>query len=174
MCAMATELDQQLRLEPFDPRQAASIAGWVETDRDLRWLAPSTPPPLTDAKVIGWQTSGRDTFVLTRDGNPESLGYGELNPMRREVNHFWLGHVIIRPDQRGQGVGRALVQALVDHAFRQLHAKEVSLIVFPDNLAAVQCYVRSGFTVVGEEYPRFGRNGHREKLLRLENKAPSK
>ncbi|MGB2985910.1 MAG: GNAT family N-acetyltransferase [Phycisphaerae bacterium] len=164
---MATQLREQLHLEVFDPRYAATIAQWTETDEQLRWLAPSTHPPLTAEKVIGWKKPTGDAFLLTRKGDAEPVGYGELNPMRREVDHLWLGHVVIRPDQRGRGTGQAFVRALLDHAFDRCCAGRVSLIVFPDNTVAIQCYVRAGFTIIGDEYHRFGGIGPRYRFLRL-------
>lgn len=162
----------QLRLRPFDPLYATEITRWVETEQELRWLAPSTPQPLTADKVAGWKKPGGSALVLTRNGNAEPIGYGELNPMHKETHHLWLGHVMIRPDQRGRGAGQALVRALVKCAFNQLFATRVSLIVFPDNTTAVRCYRRVGFSIVGREYHRFGGAGTRDRLLRLEIKAP--
>ena len=161
----------QLRLRPFDPLYAAQISQWVETEEQLRWLAPSTQPPLTAAKVVGWTKPGGEAFLLTREGDAKPIGYGELNPMRGTVGHLWLGHVVVRPDQRDRGAGQALVRALLDRAFNTLLAGRVSLIVFPDNVAALQCYRRVGFALMGEEYHRFGGAGPKHRLFRLEIKA---
>jgi len=156
------------RLGPFDPSYAAEIASWVTTPEEAHWLAPATDPPLTEAKVLGWIESGRRPFLFTREEERLPLGYGELNAMRGRVDHLWLGHVVVRPDQRGKGTGGALVAALLAEAFGPQAVTRVSLIVFPDNTAALQCYVRAGFVQVGEEWHRFGRSGPKQRLLRLE------
>ena len=88
--------------------------------------------------------------------------------MRREPGHLWLGHLVVRPDQRGKGAGQVLVRALLAYASERHLASRVSLIVFPDNTAALKCYRRVGFTIVGEEYHQFGDVGPRRRLLRLE------
>ncbi len=163
-----TEQLTQFILRAFDPRYAAVIAQWVESQEELRWLAPSTKGPLTALKVSAWKRAGRRAFMLTADDAPEPVGYGELSPMRADPTHFWIGHVIVRPDQRGRGAGRALVRALLDQSFRQLFAKRVSLVVFPDNKAAIDCYRRVGFRIVAEEFHRFGGRGPAHRLLRLE------
>lgn len=54
-----------------------------------------------------------------------------------------------RPDTQGRGVGRMLLDALLDHA-RELGAADVLLEVRVDNEAALRLYERAGFE-------RFGR-----------------
>ena len=162
----------RLRLRPFNEGHGSTIAGWVQTARQLLWLAPATEMPLTAEKVVGWTRPTGQAFILTRDGHDTPLGYGELNPMRRQPRHLWLGHAIVCPDQRGRGIGQALVQALVDHAFDRLGADRISLIVFPENVAAIECYKRVGFIPVGHEYHRFGQSSKRHRFLRLEFLPP--
>ena len=133
------------RLAPFRPWHAQTIARWIQTTQQLRWLAPSTRPPLTAEKILAWKKSGGDAFVLVKGGDGSPLGYGEINPMRRGGEHVWLGHVIVRPDRRGRGMGSILLRALLAEAFEQRNATRVALIVYPDNLPALRCYRRAGF-----------------------------
>lgn len=131
-------------------------------------MAPSTSLPLTANKVITWKRPGGRALVLIHAGDSRPLGYGELNPLRADPAHLWLGHVIVRPDQRGRGAGQALVRALLEFAAERLFARNVSLIVFPENKAAIKCYRRVGFSIAGEEYHRFGGVGPRHRFLRLD------
>ena len=167
-CWFKSSPGHSLRLEPFTPLYAPTVATWVNTDEELRWLAPSTPPPLTAAKVAGWLRPGRRAFVLIQEGDETPVGYAELNPMRRDPNHLWIGHVIIRPDRRGRRLGQSFVQRLVANAFADEAVTRISLIVFPDNTAAVECYRRVGFSFAGEEYHRFGESEPLERMVRLE------
>ena len=155
-------------LRPFEPDDAREGARWVRTKRDLQWLAPGTAPPLTAEKVIAWKKPGGQAFALTVNDSSEPIGYGELNPMGGENGHWWIGHVIVRPDLRGRGLGQAFVRALLDHAFHELAADRVSLIVFPGNRAALDCYRRVGFAPMSEEFHQFGQGGAKNRLLRLE------
>ena len=108
-------------------------------------------------------------------GVPAGQGVGnaadELSPMRREPDHYWLGHVLIRPGLRGRGLGNRLVVGLVEYAFERLSARRISLIVFPDNRPAIECYCAQGFTLVGDEFHRFVDMGPKEHLLRYELRA---
>jgi RimJ/RimL family protein N-acetyltransferase len=129
--------------------------------------------PLTAEKIIGWHQPGRKAFVLVEEPHASPLGYAELNPMRRDPGHFWLGHAIVRPDLRKRGIGKMFVRALVRHAFERLGAERISLIVFPENTAAVECYRRVGFIPVREEYHEFGTKRTRHRFLRLEIRRSS-
>lgn len=161
-------IGHEWRLTPFQSWHAPTIARWVQTPQQLRWLAPGTSPPLTAEKIMGWHKSGGTAFVLVKGGEGPPWGYGEINPMPGGGGHVWLGHVIVRPDQRGRGLGSYLLRALLAEAFERQNATRVALIVFPDNLAALRCYRRAGFNLSGEEHHQFGNAGPTHRLLRLE------
>ena len=165
-------------LVPFCERHAADICRWANTDQEVRWLAPSTSPPLTPEKVLAWLRPGGYAYVYRPitpavanvnhpdESSTEPLAYGELNPMPNETLHWWLGHCVVRPGLRGRGIGLQFVRELLGKAFGLHAARRVSLIVFPDNEPAIRCYRRAGFVQIGQEFHSF--REPREKLLRLE------
>ena len=158
-------------LRPFVPSNAASIAGWVDTAEQMRWVAPSTMLPLTAEKVIRWKKPGGQAYTLVSSDSSESsdiMAYGELNPMRQVPTDLWLGHLIVRPDHRGRGVGKTLVMGLLERAFQHYDAQRVLLVVFPDNRVAIECYCRCGFQIIREECHSFVVDGPKHRLLRLE------
>ena len=154
-------------LGDFDPLMAPTLATWVRDANELFWLAPSMPPPLTAAKVLNWQNSDVSAMVLKRDQTTEPLGYLELNLMPSQVKHLWMGHCIIRPERRGCGLGRLMVGMALDEAFVRRQAESVSLVVFPDNLAAVECYRSVGFLTVGEQFKEFQASPQTHRMLRM-------
>ncbi len=172
MSDKATSQSRRLRLRPFHHWYASVVAQWAGTPEQLRLLAPGTAPPLTAAKVARWTKPAGHALLLTRDGDARPIGYGELNPMRLERDHLWLGHVVVCPQERGKGIGQAFVRELVSYAFDPLCAKRISLIVFPGNAPAIKCYRRVGFVNVGEESHDFNGTGRKHRLLRFEIKPP--
>ena len=88
---------------------------------------------------LAWQGDMTIGFVLARD-----LG--------DECEILSLGVV---PESRGQGVGRALLRAVIDEAERQGRPSAV-LEVAADNAAARALYARAGFVAVGHR-PRYYR-----------------
>jgi len=158
---------------PFQDADAPVVAKWVRSNEELRFLAPGTQPPLNKEKISGWQLPRGRSYVgrIDADGPCETEGpivaYGELNLIASERSHLWLGHCIVDPALRRQGVGGRFVTALLEEAFGRLAADKVSLIVFPENGPAIRCYLKAGFEQTGEEWHSF-RGGPNERLLRLE------
>ena len=121
-----------------------------------------------------WKKPGGSAFVLVKGGDGSPRGYGEINLMRGGGEYLWLGHVVVRPDQRGRGLGSTLLRALLVEAFERRNATRVALIVFPENLAALRCYRRVGFSLSGEEHHQFSDGGPTHRLLRLEITRPTR
>ena len=154
-------------LAPFDRLMAPVVAGWARDGRDLFWLAPSTPAPLTAAKVVGWAGPDGGPRLFRRDDVLEPLGYLELNPMPGQPGHHWLGHCVIRQDQRGTGLGRLMIQLVLTEAFEARGARQISLMVFPENLAAYRCYVRTGFHEINNQYKYFPTTGRQYRMVQM-------
>ncbi|MEK6676447.1 MAG: GNAT family protein [Planctomycetota bacterium] len=171
MSIVAGHVNVELRIRLFTAADSSVIVDWVRSDSELHWLAPSLDPPLTDAKVLSWLKPNGSAFIAESDSSDGPIAYGELNPMSADPGHLWLGHCLVRPDQRGLGIGREFVRVLLRDAFEHQSAHRVSLVVFPGNHSAIHCYLSVGFTFAGEEFHHFRRN-HRERLLRLEAKPP--
>ncbi len=157
----------QFALSAYDSLYAPLVSGWVRGLRELEWLAPATDPPLTAAKVQAWGRNGGNRYLYWQGPAWQPLGYAELNPMPDRPHDFWIGHFIIAPDARGGGRGRQFFQSLLCHAFIQLGAKEVLLIVSPDNVRAIQCYEASGMTPAGRETKYFRNRRRRYEFVRM-------
>ncbi|MFM9968230.1 MAG: GNAT family N-acetyltransferase [Burkholderiales bacterium] len=155
-------------VRPFDTQSVVEILSWVRGDAELCRLAPGTPPPLTIEKIQAWHKPGSAVYALHADAGAAMIGYAELNPMRDEPRHFWLGHILIKPDLRGKGWGRALVTEMVRIAFEERDALRVSLLVFPDNEPALRCYRALGFVERGAEVHLFPATQKTHRMLRLE------
>jgi RimJ/RimL family protein N-acetyltransferase len=157
----------ELRLEPFDPAQAERVAGWVRNEREAYWFAPKTTPPIAARDIRGWGVAGHEQLQLLPAGAKEPVAYGELNALHGAHGQYWLGHLIVDPGLRGQGIGQVLTRLLLNRAFRQLRARRVSLVVFPDNATAIACYRAAGMREDGFEEHDLPAYGARARLLRM-------
>jgi RimJ/RimL family protein N-acetyltransferase len=169
---MAATETATLHLRRFLPRDAQTVADWVEDDRELLWLAPSTPAPLTAEKVLAWTQERGKPFVMCGEDEEVPLGYAELNPLRNRANHRWIGHIILAPAWRRRGLGVSFIRLLLDHAFHDLRADLVSLIVFPNNRQAIRCYLEAGFKFQEEQYHQFGQPAKSYRMLHLVSAPP--
>lgn len=87
------------------------------------------------------------SFCLRNPGG-EFAAFGQLGS---RYNRSHLARLIVKPDLRGQGVGRKLLEMMIDVAGQQQDHAEVCLFVYKDNVPAYQCYRALGFEV--QEYP---------------------
>ncbi len=98
------------------------------------------------------------SFVAEIDGKiVGNLGFEICkNPRRRHAGSFGMG---VMDDHQGQGVGSALLSALIELADQWLNLRRIELTVYTDNEAAVALYKKFGFVVEGECADFAFRNG---------------
>ena len=70
----------------------------------------------------------------------------------KERHRGWMIQVYVRPDQRGTGMSKALVEHLIEHA--RHHVVQVHLGVWAENEPAIRLYQKLGFETYGTE-PRY-------------------
>jgi ribosomal protein S18 acetylase RimI-like enzyme len=100
---------------------------------------------------FGLDRRGSGHFVLGAWGGTHLIGaIGCERELRRKVQH--IGHVIgmmVRPEARGRGVGRDLLDACVAEARRAPGLEMLTLTVTAGNAAAIALYESSGFVAYG-------------------------
>lgn len=122
----------------------------------LRWeWARAAHPTLTAepdhefvAAVREWMDDAtRAVWVATADqpvGMVCLTEYTRMPSPSQSAGGRWgyLGHLYVRPEARGDGVGEALVRALLAESVRRGHAK----VVLSPTAASIPVYTRCGFT----------------------------
>jgi ribosomal protein S18 acetylase RimI-like enzyme len=84
--------------------------------------------------------------LRTPDG--KFAAFGQLGA-RYDRAH--LARLITHPAMRGRGVGRRLIEGLIDEARHEQNFSKVALFVYRDNQPAYQCYLALGFEI--QAYP---------------------
>jgi putative acetyltransferase len=146
---MKTEAQTIRRAHPDD---APAVAAWMADPAVFSQLL-QMPHPSVEmwrerlaANKVG---SGEVALVAVRDGQP--VGLASLHEPRavwRRRHAMGLG-ISVATHAHGQGVGSALMQALLDHADRWANLLRVELTVFADNARAIALYRRFGFEEEG-------------------------
>jgi len=154
-------------MSAYDNLYAARLASWVGSESELTWLAPGTVPPLSAAKVAKWGERAEHRLLFWHDTCVDPIGYGELNKMPADPDQMWIGHCILDPAVRGRGFGERFVHALLTRAFDALAAQAVVLVVFPENAAAIRCYLKNGMVITGREEKYFKSTRRRHEFLRM-------
>lgn len=94
---------------------------------------------------------GRTDFVLVAERDGRMLGSAGLHPtgaaLRRR--HAAVLGISVAAEAQGQGVGRALLQALCDYADRWAQLLRLELTVYTDNERAIRLYRSLGFEQEG-------------------------
>jgi L-phenylalanine/L-methionine N-acetyltransferase len=121
----------------------------------------------------------RGIYQLVAECDGRVVGFGELvtHPDEARMRHVGeVNMVATHADWTGKGVGRALLEAMIDLADNWLNLARLALFVFTDNTHAVRLYERLGFAIEGT-MPRmgFGAGGWMDAYLmgRLHDRPPT-
>ena len=86
-----------------------------------------------------WQEVSSWSLV---DEPGDMVGFGQFY---QRYGRMHLARLAVSPERRGQGVGRALVDAIMRVAAEDLGLDDYGLYVYTDNDAAIRCYRAAGF-----------------------------
>jgi len=117
----------------------------------LQWAGPKYTYPLdvsqlkeTLAKTTDEQPSFK-VLKAIRSNTSETVGHIQLMDIDYSTASCVLGRVLIFPDHRGNGLGKAMVRLAVKDAFEKLGLDEIRLNVFDFNEIAIATYKSIGF-----------------------------
>lgn len=150
-------------LTPVQPGPAGSDADWAAAV-ELYRAAFSRPPYLegitaadAEAALTGLRQRGGEVLLVHDRGEVVALAGGE----RREPDRYHLDQLAVRPDRQGDGLGRALLAAVLDHPPVRAAAC-VEVWTKDDNHPALALYQKHGFVPDGAAIvvPRTNVEGH--------------
>jgi ribosomal protein S18 acetylase RimI-like enzyme len=134
-------------VRPVGPGDLAA-AGRLLDDFNTEFGEP-TPGPGFLAGRLGELLDGGDTAVLVAGdgtGGPDGLAVLRFRPAIWSGGlECYLAELYVVPDRRGRGIGRALVEAVLDEA-RQRGADTIDLGTDETDSVARHLYERLGFT----------------------------
>lgn len=132
-----------IRLRPYKVTDANVILSWCQEKKAFyQWTA----------GVLGDYPIAQNEFGFVESLMPFTafdetgiVGFFTLRSPNELTDELRFGFVIVNPDKRGNGYGKAMLQLGLKFAFEIYGAKRVSLGVFENNLSAYNCYKAVGF-----------------------------
>lgn len=103
------------------------------------------------------------TFVATLDG--QLVGMAGLHVNSRKARHTGSLGIMVHDQFQGRGIGRKLMEALLDTADNYLGLVRVELEVYPDNARAIRLYEDLGFEHEGRKRKAVWRHGEHQDML---------
>lgn len=130
----------RVNLRPLIAGDAAALTRIHGTDEVRRWWAEPGPEfPFDEPEATRW--------TIEVDGEVAGLieFHEEPEPRYRHASI----DLFLDPRRHGQGIGTEAVRRVVDHLIRERGHHRITIDPAADNVAAIRCYEKVGFTVVG-------------------------
>ena len=143
-----------LRIRPYKESDANSIISWIKNERIFRfWSADRfISYPITPDDLIQQYEDAKDLVFYHFTAYDEQGIAGHFNirfPDENDIDTVRLGFVILDDSRRGQGLGKEMIMLALRYSFEIMKAKKVTIGVFAENEAALNCYLRAGFNDTG-------------------------
>ncbi len=159
----------QLTHRPVEEHDIPMICGFPQGEEELFFLFPKASYPLSPEQLQDAIASRSDSTVVELDGKVA----GFANFYRWETGGCCaIGNVMVSPAARGRGVGRCLIQHMVDLAFTKHLAAEVTVSCFNQNHAGLLFYPKLGFQPYAVE-ERQDKKGNRVALIHMRLLRPA-
>lgn len=143
---------ERVALRRYKESELQQILLWY-MDRDLNRLAgfAYNEPNISKVRSNMLSAFGKDPMNLVIEylETGEAIGTIQLYDINRYDGNCMLGIRIGSKDYQGKGLGTEAIMLLVNHAFKDLNLKRVSLKVYDYNEYAIKCYLKTGFEVEG-------------------------
>ncbi len=132
-----------IRIRPYKAADANTILSWCQDEKAFyQWTAgvlgnfPITQNEFSFVESLMAFTAFDETGIV---------GFFTLRNPNKSLDEIRFGFVIVDPDRRGKGYGKAMLKLGLKFAFEIYGAKKASLGVFENNLSAYYCYKTVGF-----------------------------
>lgn len=137
------EGDIMLRIRPYKAADADTILSWCKEEKAFyQWTAGVLGSyPITQAEFNFVEA----LMPFTAFDETGIVGFFILRTPKESQDELRFGFVIVSPDKRGTGCGKAMLRLGLKFAFELYGAQIVTLGVFENNPSAYYCYKAVGF-----------------------------
>jgi RimJ/RimL family protein N-acetyltransferase len=133
-------------LIPYTSMYSDLVRSWIDSEEChySLCLGKGFPPP--HDIVESWQKEGIKSYLMYFENKP--VAYAEFwdKPFDLAVE---IAHLLVEPARRSQGYGTRMLELMFDKATERNDIASVHLNLFVQNKAALNCYLKAGFELVG-------------------------
>jgi RimJ/RimL family protein N-acetyltransferase len=147
-----------IRLEPFTNKDFLRLIKWMDSERELiQFAGPIFSYPLTENQLTEYlNKEGLIPKKIIDIESDEIIGHCELN-FRNEFPR--LSRILIgNKKYRGKGLGKQLLELMIDEIQKIKSTEKVELRVFEWNKNAIKLYEKTGFIIQPESTFKFKYN----------------
>ncbi len=134
-------------LRPFAMPEAEIVAAWASDADEVRFLTGSDDFSLTPGDIAAWTYEADYALTLRREG--DLAAYAEIveDVVEQDIE---IQHLLVAPDLRSAGVGRAMLLRLCAFIAEIRPYPEVWLRASRGNAPAAACAAAAGFEAVAQ------------------------
>lgn len=136
-----------IELVTFKEEDFDRFKSWIKSkDELLQFAGPIFTYPLTHEQLITYiHDNRRKSFKIVHTGTDEVIGHCELNLENKLPR---LSRILIADsNKRGKGLGKLVVNKMLNKLFIEAGYTSADLTVFDWNTAAIKCYEQVGFQI---------------------------
>ena len=123
------------------PTDYEDICKLVPNEHELYLVYPRGTYPFTVEQVKHLSETRKELTVAIDDA---IVGFANLYDFKDKEKAF-IGNVVIQKSSRGKGLGKQIIDHMVNAAFSKYGLGEVHISVFSDNVTALLLYSKLGF-----------------------------
>lgn len=136
-----------IQLEPFRQKDYADLISWVDSaELMMQFAGPYLSFPLTEEQLDKSQEDkNRFAFSIVETASGKSIGHCEVYVTETSAR---FGRILIGVhSQRGKGLCKPIVHALITFVYNNIDRRKIELNVFDWNTGAIRCYEKAGFRI---------------------------
>lgn len=139
-----------LKLELFTKSDFPTLINWIDTKELLyQFAGPQFKFPLSVNQLEDYINIPSKVIMKMVDTTfNEMIGHCEFNYHNSELPR--LSRILIDPSKTGQGLGKKLIELMIEEMVKQKNPDKIDLCVFSWNKVAIRCYQKVGFQVKPE------------------------
>lgn len=134
----------KILIRPVRPDDAAAVTE-IRRQATVREFNNTLPSDRGERDREALASLGPENHVLVAEVNGRAVGFARLDVSGGRQRHVGTLSVNVHDDYQGQGIGRRLVEALLELADDHLGLTRVQLEVWADNARAIRLYESLGF-----------------------------